>query len=60
MNIIFFSIFFLRLRIFSRQKCRFYAECGQLLRESWQFECWEEEGSMADVVEMRKVGVLCV
>ena len=38
MNIIFFSIFFYRLRIFSRHrpKCRFYAAFGQLLRESGQ------------------------
>ena len=41
MNIIFLSIFFLGLRIFSRHKCSFYAEFGHLLRESGQFECWD-------------------
>ena len=35
MNIIFFSIFF------RRRICPFYAEFGQLLRESGQFECWD-------------------
>ena len=44
MNIIFFSIFVLRLRLFSRHKCRLYAEFGQLLRESGQFECWDGDG----------------
>ena len=44
MNIIFFSIFFLWLRIFSRHKCRLYAEIGQLLHESGQFECWDGDG----------------
>ena len=38
MKIIFFSIFVLRLIICTRHKCRFYAECEQLLRESGQFE----------------------
>ena len=37
MNIIFFSIFFLRPRIFSRHKCRFYSESGQL-------EFWDGDG----------------
>ena len=63
MKIIFFSIFVLRLRICSRHKCRFYAECGQLLRESGQFECWDGEGkgrSLADMMETRNVGLLCV
>ena len=64
MNIIYFSIFFLRRRIFSRHKCRFfYAAFGQLLRESWQFECWYYDGkrrSLADMIETRTVGVLCV
>ena len=41
MNIIFFSIFFLRLIIFGRHQCRFYGDVGQLLRESGQFECWD-------------------
>ena len=49
MKIIFFSIFVLRLRICSRHKCRFYAECGQLLRESGQFECWDGDGKRKEL-----------
>ena len=65
MKIIFFSIFVLRLRIScSRHKCRFYAECGQLLRESGQFECWDGDGKMKELggymMETRNVGLLCV
>ena len=38
---------------------------GQLLCESGQFECWEgdgkfQEGSLADMMETRKVSVVCV
>ena len=43
-------IFFLRLRICSRHKCRFYAEFGQLLRESGQFECWDGDGKRKELV----------
>ena len=49
MKIIFFSIFVLRLRICSRHKCRFYAECGQLLRESGQLECWDGDGKRKEL-----------
>ena len=41
----------------------FYAECGQLLRECGQFECWDGDGKgreLADLMETRKVGLLCV
>ena len=49
MNIIFYSIFFLRLRICSRHKCRFHAEFGQSLRDSGQFECWECDGERKEL-----------
>ena len=51
MKIIFFSIFVLRLKIIlcSRHKCRCYAECGQLLRESGQFECWDGDGKRREL-----------
>ena len=48
MNIIFFSIFLVSLRIFSRHKCRFYAEFGQLLHESGHFECWDDYGKRTE------------
>ena len=44
MNIIFFSIFFLRLRIFSRHKWCFYSACGQLLRDSGSLNVGKERG----------------
>ena len=56
MKIIFFSIFVLRL---SRHKCRFYAECGQLLRESGQCECWDGDAKRKEL-GTRNVGLLCV
>ena len=49
MKIIFFSIFFLRLRICSRHKCRFYPEFGQLLHESGEFECWDGDGKRKEL-----------
>ena len=50
MKIIFFPIFFLRLRILcSRHKCRFYAEIGLLLRESGQFEWWDGDGKRKEL-----------
>ena len=42
-------IFFLRLRICSRHKCHFYAEFGQLLRESGQFERWDGDGKRKEL-----------
>ena len=60
MKIIGFSIFVLRRRICSRHKCRFYAECGQLLRESLNVETVTGKGrSLADMMETRRL-VCCV
>ena len=58
--IIFFSIFFLRRRIFSRHKCIF-AAFGQLLRESGQFECWDGDMKRKGMCGYDgNVGVLCM
>ena len=64
-NIIFFSIFFLRRRIFSCNKCILYAAFGRLLRESGQFGCCdgdaERTGKGKGVCGHNgKVGVLCM
>ena len=52
----FFSIFFLKWRIFNRHACLFCVAFGQLQRESGQFECWDGDGrrhgELVDMIEM--------
>ena len=48
MNIMCFYIFFLRLVIISRHRC-FYAAFSQLLRVSWQFEYWDDDGKRREL-----------
>ena len=50
----------MRLRICSRHKCRFYAEFGQLLRESGQFECWDGDGKRKELGGYDANDVCCV
>ena len=47
MNIILFSIFVLRLR--KRYVVAINVVFMQLLRESWQFECWDGDGKREDL-----------
>ena len=63
MKIILFSIFVLRLRICSRHKCRFYAECDSYCVRVGSLNVGTVTGkgrSLADMMESKEVGLLCV